>query len=97
MPRHRTQLLLDPDQYQAVVQLAATQQRPISEIVREFVDLGLAQLRQRRRERLHALRELSATRQELEARLGVYPGDPVAEVRAERERQLETVLSTGGP
>ena len=95
MPRHRTQLLLDPGQYQAVAQLAATQQRPISEIVREFIDLGLEQMRKRRQERLRALEELNATRRQLEARVGLYPGDLVAEVRAERERQLETVLSAG--
>ena len=93
MPRHRTQLLLDPDQYQAVAHLAAKQQRPISEIVREFIDLGLEQLRQHRQERLRALEDLVATRRRLEARRGVYEADPVAGVRAERERQLEAVIS----
>lgn len=97
MPRHRTQLLLDPDQYQAVVRLAAIQQRPISEIVREFIDLGLDQLHRHRQQKLQALAELNASRRELEARQGMYQGDLVAEVRAEREQQMEAVLSlTGG-
>ncbi len=93
MPRHRTQLLLDPDQYQAVVQLAAAQHRPISEVVREFIDLGLEQLRRHREQKLQTLDELNAMRHELEARSGFYPGDLVAEGRAERERQMEAVLS----
>ena len=93
MPRHRTQLLLDPDQYQVVAQLAASQNRSISEVVREFIDLGLEQLQRRRQQRLQALEEITALRQDLEARVGIHPGDPVAEVRAERMREQEKVLS----
>ncbi len=84
---------VDPDQYQAVVQLAATQNRSISELMRELVDLGFEQLRRRRQARLRALEELNGVRRQLEVRLGIYPGNPVAEARAERERQMETVLS----
>jgi len=93
MPRHRTQLLLDPDQYQVVARLAASQSRSISEVVREFIDLGLAQLERRRLERLQALEELTALRRDLEARIGIYSGDPVAEVRADRMLRQERVLS----
>ncbi len=93
MPQQYTPLLLAPDQLQAVEQLAAAQQRSIPELMRELVDLGLEQLRRRREERLHALQELNGARRQLEARVGTYPKDPVAEARAEREEQMETVLS----
>ncbi len=93
MPSQDTQLFLEPDQFQAIEQLATTQQRSIPELMRELVDLGLEQLRLRREERLRALQELNGARRQLEARVGTYPKDPVAEARAERERQMESVLS----
>lgn len=42
-----------------------------------------------RAERLEALEELNRVRHEIEARSGIYQGDPVAEARAEQERQME--------
>ncbi|MFN3763854.1 MAG: hypothetical protein ACK4WK_11735 [Anaerolineae bacterium] len=38
---------------------------------------------------LQVLAELDRIREEMEARYGVYPGDPVREAREMRERQLE--------
>ena len=40
-------------------------------------------------EALKILAELDRIRAEAEARFGVYPGDPVREVREERERYME--------
>jgi len=40
-------------------------------------------------EALRTLAELDRIRAETEARYGVYPGDPVREVREARERQME--------
>jgi|YelNatPaOPRAMG01_1025707.scaffolds.fasta_scaffold332587_2 hypothetical protein len=40
---------------------------------------------------LEALEELSRLRERIRQRYGVYTGDPVAEVRAERALQLERV------
>lgn len=40
---------------------------------------------------LQILAELDRIREEMEARYGVYPGDPVREVREMRERQMEEV------
>ncbi len=42
-------------------------------------------------EALKILAELDRIRAETEARFGVYPGDPVREVREERERYMEEV------
>ncbi len=92
MSTHSTQLLLEQDQYEAVARLARTQQRPVTEILREFVQLGLSQLEQGRQRKLDALRELNELRGELESRFGTYPGDPVRDARVDRERQMEAVL-----
>jgi len=40
-------------------------------------------------EALQILAELDRIRAETEARYGVYPGDPIREVREARERQME--------
>lgn len=45
------------------------------------------------RAKLHALEELNALRHSIETRNGVCPDDLIAEVRAERERQRDTVLT----
>jgi hypothetical protein len=93
MAKHRTQLLLDPDQYESLASLAADQQRSISDLVREFVGAGLAERRQDRRRRLEALEGLAEIRQRIEGRVGRIAGDPITAVRAERERQAD--LATG--
>jgi hypothetical protein len=93
MPRHRTQLLLDPDQYETIVHLAEAQHRSISEIVREFIALGLRQLHEARERRLEALTKLGKLRKSIEAGAdGHSLGDPVGEARAERQLQVDAVL-----
>ncbi len=42
-------------------------------------------------EAFQVLAELDRIREELETRYGIYPGDPVREVREDRERQMEAV------
>lgn len=96
MARHGTQVLLDPERYQAVTELAESQERPVAEVVREVFDLGLEQVRNRKQRRSRALAELNALRGRVEARSGVYSGNPVAEARAERERQVDAVLFRKG-
>lgn len=96
MARQRTQFFLDDDQYEAVAQLAQDQERPIPELLRELVDMALDRIKEQTQGRKAALHGLSALRQSIEARNGVYPGEPVGEVRAERERQGEDVFSPTG-
>ncbi len=95
MNRHRTQLFLDRSQYLALVQLAEALDRSISEVVREFIDRGLKRVRQDKKRKLRIVAELDAMREEMEARHGVYPGDPVREARRERERQMDRILFGG--
>jgi hypothetical protein len=98
MARQRIQFFLDDDQYDAVARIATAQDRPIPDLVHDLVDLGLERLKRSTQKKRRALQELIALRQSIEARQGVYPGDPVAEARAERERQIDaTLLGTGEP
>jgi len=89
---HRTQLFLERSQYEELARLAERDCRSISQVIREIVDAGLAHRRRGREEKLEVLREISSRRRALEARYGRYRGDPVADARADRERQIEEVL-----
>jgi hypothetical protein len=48
---------------------------------------------ERREARLRALEELNALRRSIQLRVGIQQGDLVAETRAERERQRDTILT----
>lgn len=87
MPMHRTQLFLEPEQHEALNRQARLEGRTISEVVREYVDLGLERSRAEIDRRLAALDDLAR----LGAKIGPVTGDPIAEVRAERERQMDAV------
>jgi len=52
---------------------------------------------ERRASKLQALEELNALRRSIQLRIGIHPGDPMAETRAERERQRDTVLTPISP
>ena len=87
-------LLLEPEQYAVLTQLATQQHQSISEVVVEVVRLGLETLRQakqRQRQPQKALKRLNALREEIQQAHGIYPGDLVTEVRAEREEQQDSV------
>jgi hypothetical protein len=45
MAMHRTQVFLEPEQHAALHRQARQEGRTVSEIVREYVDLGLARRR----------------------------------------------------
>jgi len=92
MARQRIQFFLDDEQYDEVVRLAATRDSPVPELVHEIVDLGLERLKVRTQKRAKALQELTKLRQSIEARHGTYPGNPIADARADREQQVDAVL-----
>lgn len=52
---------------------------------------------ERREAKLRALAGLNVLRRSIQLRVGIQPGDPVAETRAERERQRDTVLTSIRP
>lgn len=88
MPMHRTQLFLEPEQHEALERQAREQGRSISEVVREYVDAGLARSRLGKEQKLAVLDRLA----EFGRRIGPIGGDPVAEMRDERARHLVEVL-----
>ena len=93
--RHQP-LVLEPEQYAVLTQLATQQHQTISEVAVEVVRLGLETLRQakqRQRQPQKALKRLNALREEIQQAHGTYPGDLVTEVRAEREEQIERIIA----
>lgn len=87
MAMHRTQLFLEPEQHEALSRKARREGRTISEVVRDYVDEGLARSRAEIDRRLAVLDELAR----LGAEIGPISGDPIAEVREERDREIEAV------
>lgn len=87
-----SQLVLEPEQYEALAQLASKQNRTVSDVARQVVRLGLESLEQKKQQRKEALERLEQMRQEIYQKHGMYEGDPVAEVRAEREKQIDRVM-----
>ncbi len=87
-----SQLVLEPEQYETVAQLASKQNRTISDVAQEVVYLGLESLELKKQRRKEAWERLEQMRQEIYPTHGMYPGDPAAEVRAEREKQIDRVM-----
>lgn len=88
---HRAQLLLEPEQHAALARIAEREGRSISNLVREIVGQHLAQRDDEARKltALQAIEELTQMRTMLREQHGPYRGDPVAEVRAEWEEDVE--------
>lgn len=87
MAMHRTRVFLEPEQHAALRRQARQEGRTVSEIVREYVDLGLDRRRAEIDRRLAVLDELAR----LGAEIGPISGDPIAEAREERDREMEAV------
>lgn len=96
---HRTQILLDPKQHQALATLARNEGRSISELVREMVQQALAQREQGAqatlRRQLAALQRIRAHRDAIVARRGGRPLelDAASLIHHVREEQDERNLA----
>jgi hypothetical protein len=92
---HRSQLLLEPEQHERMRRIAEREGRSISDVARGLIGIGLKALARDEKARTHrrakALEQLSEIREAALARHGIYEGDLVAEVRSERERNLDQV------
>ena len=90
---HRTQLLLEPSQYQALRAMAEQEQRSISEIVREILDRYFEDNDPRARwiRRADALKRLSDLRARVLERAGEYDADLLAEAREERGEDFDRI------
>ena len=84
MDQIRVQILLEPRQHKALKQAARQAHKSLSELVRDITDEYLAQVDiEQQDDMLLALEQLRQIRE----RQQVFQGDPLAEVRAERQDQ----------
>jgi predicted DNA-binding protein len=92
---YRTQILLEPEQHQALTKLAQNEERSVSEIIREIVHEYLLE---RKRELQHqremqALDRLAKIRRRIQKQHGLYPDDLLTEARMEREQDIDRIWS----
>lgn len=89
-PKYRAQILLEPEQHQALAEIAAGRQVSISSVVREIVETYLVErdLGERLRKEIQAIQSLSQLRLEIEAQHGVILEDLLAGAREERAGEL---------
>jgi hypothetical protein len=90
---YRAQILLEPEQHRTLSELAQREGRSISDLVRESIQVYLAERdREAQRERrMKALDALTEIRERIQAEHGVLSVDLVAEMRDERDRDNERV------
>jgi len=91
--KHRTQILLEPEQHRALSEMAQEQDRSLSDLMRAIVSQYLEERagEAERRRAAQALERLTALRRKIEQQSGLYQGDIVAETRAERDREMDAV------
>jgi len=85
-------VLLAPEQYETLAQMASQEGRSISDLAQEMVRLGLETREKQKQHNLEILDRLTQRRIKYHRQHGMYPGDLVAEVRAEREKQIDKVM-----
>ncbi len=90
---HRTQVLLQPKQYEYLASVAQAEGRSVSDLLREIVDQYVVERESRKRQHLHAeaIEKLSQVRRQLEKRHGVLGRDLLKEARDDREQDIERV------
>ena len=95
---YRAQILLEPEQHQTLAQIAQSEGRSISEVVREIVGQYLAAREQiaQLQQDLQAIEALTQIRQRIQTEYGIYQGDLLSEIRAEREQDIERVWRNEG-
>ena len=87
----RVQVLIPASQREQLVKLAKTKGQSVSAVIREMIDEGLDQREGKKEEWREALEELTRMRKEIERKHGIITRDFLAEVRAEREQNMERV------
>jgi len=88
---YRAQILLGSEQHQALAQIAEQEGRSISDLMREIVEQHLAERRQQDQQAtaLQAVERLTQIRTRLQEEHGMVQTDPLAEVRAEWDQDVE--------
>jgi Arc/MetJ-type ribon-helix-helix transcriptional regulator len=90
---HRAQILLESEQHRTLAEIAEQEGRSISDLVREIVRLYLDERSQQAQNlnALQAIERLTQIRAGLQEEHGIFQGDPLAEVRAEWEEDVERI------
>jgi hypothetical protein len=91
--KYRAQILLEPEQHNALVEVARREKRSISELVREIVDRWLSQQDEQHlwEKRMQALERLGQIRERIQQEYGSYKGDLIEEARSEREDDFDRI------
>ncbi len=91
--KYRAQILLEPEQHQALADVARRENRSISELMREIVDQWLSQQDEQRvwEQRMAALERLNQIRERIQQEYGVYQGDLLEGARSERDADFDRV------
>ncbi len=94
---YRAQILLEPEQHRALVEIADCENRSISDLVRGILRDYLAgrQVSIRLEQEMSALEHLHQIREKGTERYGVYQGDLIAESRTERDEDFERIWRGG--
>lgn len=90
---HRTQLLLAPKQHQLLADVAQTEGRSVSDLLREIVDQYLAERESQNclQRHIQAVEALTGIRKKLEREHGVIHRDLLAEARSERDEDFARI------
>lgn len=92
--KYRAQILLEEQQHAALVEIAKSENRSISDLMREILDDWLKKQDQNKilwEKRAQAMERLNEIRERGAKRYGVYKGNLVEEARAERDADMERV------
>ena len=91
--KYRAQILLEPEQHDALAEAALRENRSISNLVREIVNEWIQEQEPESiwRKREAALNSLRTIREEIENAYGVYQGDIIEEIRSGRDEDLEDI------
>ncbi len=91
MKKYRAQILLEPDQHQALSEIADQRQQSISHVVREIVQDYLVErdLDEQQRQEIQAIQALAELRRSIQAQRGLVTEDLLAEARQERSLELD--------
>ena len=90
MNKYRAQILLEPEQHQALSEIAEKRQQSLSHVVREIVQDYLVErdLDEQQRQEIQAIQALAELRRTIQTQRGLVTEDLLAEARQERSAEL---------
>ncbi len=91
MTKYRAQILLEPQQHQALSEIAHQRQQSLSHVVREIVQDYLVEhnLDEKQRKEIQAIQALAELRRTIQERRGLVTEDLLAEARQERIAEFD--------